>query len=577
MTTKQGGVFRGKFLATLLVLFSVISYGQQTNNVPWYQFSNKLGAGKFQLLQIGEYSADFTIPNISGSLILDTISADRTVTFPTYAANDKGVLLFVVNTNSSAFVWNVSGSVFESLDGSTMVTVPRGMHIFRWHGDGWLHMSGGSGGGGSPSTDTLTFTAPIYQLNKNVYLEFSEFPTDTVGVKLHGSSLYNVIYHYDGVRDSSFIVDLNDFGGGGGGTSFINVVHLGVTGDTTGGIVNDTTLGFVRLRDSGNVTISKAPDGALVVHGAGATDAFVQDGNSFSGLATIGTNDANALSIETGGTARARYLAAGGYVYNGTSLYNGMPFSVRDSIGAFKLALVGTGVAGPIGTGSGALLTAKANGSSAGEYVFTFYNNVNSRILSLQADGTIQGSNWSLISSTVYRSTGTQLNLRCLNSGTQSGNGAIDLGLNTDFSSTSGTPAVATVTGGFIPSSGSAALTGLRIRNTMNQTGTASGDMISLEIDPAVTAVLGRNIAIKVASGHTFTKNLTVNGTTITPSAALEVTSTTQGLLLPRMTKTQRDAIGSPVAGLAVYQTDNTPGLRVYNGTNWMRYTETAD
>lgn len=60
-------------------------------------------------------------------------------------------------------------------------------------------------------------------------------------------------------------------------------------------------------------------------------------------------------------------------------------------------------------------------------------------------------------------------------------------------------------------------------------------------------------------------------------SAALEVKSTTKGLLLPRMTKTQRDAISSPVAGLAVYQTDNTPGLRVYNGTNWMRYTETAD
>ncbi len=59
--------------------------------------------------------------------------------------------------------------------------------------------------------------------------------------------------------------------------------------------------------------------------------------------------------------------------------------------------------------------------------------------------------------------------------------------------------------------------------------------------------------------------------------AQLTVTSTTRGLLLPRMTKTQRDAISSKVAGLAVYQTDNTPGLRVWNGTNWMRYTETAD
>lgn len=60
-------------------------------------------------------------------------------------------------------------------------------------------------------------------------------------------------------------------------------------------------------------------------------------------------------------------------------------------------------------------------------------------------------------------------------------------------------------------------------------------------------------------------------------SAILNVESTTKGLLLPRMTKTQRDAIASPVAGLMVYQTDNTPGLRVYNGTNWVRFTETND
>lgn len=67
------------------------------------------------------------------------------------------------------------------------------------------------------------------------------------------------------------------------------------------------------------------------------------------------------------------------------------------------------------------------------------------------------------------------------------------------------------------------------------------------------------------------------NGTTPNPAAALEVNSTTKGLLLPRMTKAQRDAIASPVAGLSIYQTDNLPGLRVYNGANWVRYSETVD
>jgi len=38
-------------------------------------------------------------------------------------------------------------------------------------------------------------------------------------------------------------------------------------------------------------------------------------------------------------------------------------------------------------------------------------------------------------------------------------------------------------------------------------------------------------------------------------SAALTVTSTTQGLLFPRMTEVQRDAIATPAAGLVVYNT----------------------
>ncbi len=68
-----------------------------------------------------------------------------------------------------------------------------------------------------------------------------------------------------------------------------------------------------------------------------------------------------------------------------------------------------------------------------------------------------------------------------------------------------------------------------------------------------------------------------INTSTPNASAQLDINSTTKGLLLPRLTKAQRDAIATPAAGLLVYQTDNTPGLRVYNGTNWVRFTETID
>jgi hypothetical protein len=53
------------------------------------------------------------------------------------------------------------------------------------------------------------------------------------------------------------------------------------------------------------------------------------------------------------------------------------------------------------------------------------------------------------------------------------------------------------------------------------------------------------------------------------PSAQLDVTSTTKGLLVPRMTQAQRTAIAGPLAGLLIYQTDNTPGFYYYNGAAW--------
>jgi len=54
-------------------------------------------------------------------------------------------------------------------------------------------------------------------------------------------------------------------------------------------------------------------------------------------------------------------------------------------------------------------------------------------------------------------------------------------------------------------------------------------------------------------------------------SAALDIVSTSKGLLLPRLTLAQRNAIAAPAGGLVVFQTDNTPGLYAYDGTAWVR------
>ena len=52
-------------------------------------------------------------------------------------------------------------------------------------------------------------------------------------------------------------------------------------------------------------------------------------------------------------------------------------------------------------------------------------------------------------------------------------------------------------------------------------------------------------------------------------SAALEITSSTKGVLIPRMTEAQRDAIPSVATGLMIYQTDGTVGFYYYNGSSW--------
>lgn len=60
---------------------------------------------------------------------------------------------------------------------------------------------------------------------------------------------------------------------------------------------------------------------------------------------------------------------------------------------------------------------------------------------------------------------------------------------------------------------------------------------------------------------------------TYTPhaSAALEVKSTTEGFLPPRMTTTQRNAIASPATGLIIYN-ESTRTPEFFNGTAWSSY-----
>ena len=74
------------------------------------------------------------------------------------------------------------------------------------------------------------------------------------------------------------------------------------------------------------------------------------------------------------------------------------------------------------------------------------------------------------------------------------------------------------------------------------------------------------NYALIVPSGS---GNVGIGTSSPSASALLDVSSTTKGALMPRMTTTQRDAISSPATGLELFNT-TTNSKQIYDGTRWV-------
>lgn len=63
-----------------------------------------------------------------------------------------------------------------------------------------------------------------------------------------------------------------------------------------------------------------------------------------------------------------------------------------------------------------------------------------------------------------------------------------------------------------------------------------------------------------------------INTNTPETSSALDIVSTSGGVLIPRLTKIQKDAIESPTVGLMIYQTDEISGFYYYDDWNWVLF-----
>ncbi len=69
---------------------------------------------------------------------------------------------------------------------------------------------------------------------------------------------------------------------------------------------------------------------------------------------------------------------------------------------------------------------------------------------------------------------------------------------------------------------------------------------------------------------YNTTGEVGIGTTTPSASALLDLSSTTKGLLIPRMTAAQKTAIAPPSTGLLIFQTDAPIGFYYYNGASWL-------
>jgi hypothetical protein len=207
------------------------------------------------------------------------------------------------------------------------------------------------------------------------------------------------------------------------------------------------------------------------------------------------------------------------------------------------------------------------------------FNNNSGATLFLDANGSVQigqssATNWALFSAsghTIYNSTNTYF----FSTGNIGINQSSDAGYKLDVNGTARVQTTLTV--GSTGNSGT-------INLARASTGGTAGAIIQTNDITQFYNYQGSGIDFYVAGASTVTRafvrttGIGITGTsggnfTMDASAALQINSTIQGFLPPRMTVAQRTSISTPATGLVVYQTDSVEGLYVYTSSGWKALT----
>ena len=165
---------------------------------------------------------------------------------------------------------------------------------------------------------------------------------------------------------------------------------------------------------------------------------------------------------------------------------------------------------------------------------------------------------------------------------TSGGYVVLPAGFDGDYSSLTNTPSIPTNTSdltndsGFLTTEVDGSTTNeLQVLSISNDTIFLSGGGL-IKLPAAGSTTNGIDLQDVLSEGNNAfnmavfnIKRQSIGQIALDTSAVLDVASTTQGFLPPRMTQAQRDAIHLPAAGLIVWCTDCGPGgeLQVFNGT----------
>jgi len=228
-----------------------------------------------------------------------------------------------------------------------------------------------------------------------------------------------------------------------------------------------------------------------------------------------------------------------------------------------------------IGKAGGALTTGDNNtliGSAAGNLLTTGYADVFIGKSAGQNATTIRESVIIGANAGANATTGTGQNTYV---GYNAGNshttqvGQTYVGYNAGANATSGINGtfVGTSAGDHVTTGSSNTLLGYQAGNSIT-TGTGN-IIIGHDIDtPTATTSNHLNIGNTIY-GDLSTDTIGIGTAVPDASSILDLSSTTKGALIPRMTAAQRGAISTPAEGLLVHQTDGTAGLYQYIGGAW--------